>query len=218
MEIPKTQLDFFSRWINKNPTHEGHLVRDGIINESLYKEAKIKILYITKESNNPTQPEEDICKWLRDSIQSTFAIRLSEWSYGILNNFPKFDEIWETKSKPHEAIQKTAIINVKKIAGGSLPHYHEIKNSCITNRSLLVEQIELIQPNLIILGLSFWKELREQLFSNIVWQNSGYGIDIATTESYNLIDFYHPSSRNSGPASYSLLENIIKHNFPAFYK
>ena len=73
----------------------------------------------------------------------------------------------------------------------------------------LHEEIEIIDPEIIILGTS-WKKLRNFIFDKVDWRHSGYDVAIRKYNKAKVIDFYHPSSRNAPSAAYSLLQNIIK--------
>ena len=101
-------------------------------------------------------------------------------------------------------------MNVKKIGGGSLSEYENIINSVKKDFNFVHKEIEIIAPDIIILGLS-WKEVRTEVFPDLKdkWQDSGYDIAITRFNKAKVIDFYHPSSRNAPSASYSLLQNII---------
>lgn len=197
----------FDEWEYSNKEYKNKFVKDGINNEELFNKAKHKILFITKEPNNPKQEAGDFREWWKEKLAYSFSFRIAEWSYGILNNFPEYDEIWKD-NRPHDSIQQIAFMNLKKCGGGGSAEYDRMMNHANLNFTYLHKQIEIIQPDLIITGTS-WPELRNSIFQNIVWVPSGYGIEIAKFKQAKVIDFYHPSSRTPPSASYSLLQNII---------
>ncbi len=49
----------FESWEKETPEYTGKFIKDGINNEGLYKEAKTKVLFLTKEPNNPKQEAGD---------------------------------------------------------------------------------------------------------------------------------------------------------------
>lgn len=206
------QLDrLFDEWEETVPDYKDKFVRDGIIDEKLYTAATVKILYVTKEPNNPDQASGDFREWWKDEIVYTFSYRLAEWSYGLLNNFPQYDNIWTNKASAQRAIQSIALMNIKKSGGGGSADYPKMMEHVKANFNFLHRQIKIISPEIIILGTS-WNKLRDSLFPNISWRKSGYICSVGRHENARVIDYYHPSSRTPPAASYSLLQNIVQSN------
>ncbi len=201
----------FDEWEQTVSEYQGKFVRDGIINEQFYETASPKILFIAKEPNNPKQDAGDFREWWKEEIAYTFSYRLSEWSYGLLNNFPQYDDIWTKKGSALKAIQNIAFMNIKKSGGGGNSEYDRMIEHVKMNFNFLHRQIDIISPDIIITGTS-WNELRDGLFPNIKWTKSGYDILIGKHNNAKVIDYYHPSSRTAPAASYSLLQNIITHD------
>jgi len=206
----KTELlnELFDKWQKSVEEYKGHFIKDGIVDESKYNKASTKILFIAKEPNNPNQDEWDFRKWWQQPIKYTFSKRIADWSYGILNNFPQYDEIRKNEENTLEAIRSISFMNIKKSGGGGNSEYNRIAEHLEKNFELLHNQIDIISPDIIITGTS-WKELRHGLFPNVKWINSGYDIAIGKHKNSKVIDFYHPSSRNAPSAAYSLLQNVI---------
>ncbi|RIV44672.1 MULTISPECIES: hypothetical protein [Flagellimonas] len=198
----------FEKWENETPDYQGKFIKDGINNENLYLNAKTKILFLTKEPNNPKQEAGDFREWWKEGLKYTFSHRLAEWSYGILNNFPEFESMWYDKEGYKNAIFHVAFMNVKKIGGVGQSNYSEMEKHLIRNKEWLLKQIEIIEPQVIITGLT-WGRLRNILFDTVEWKSSGYNITIGRYNESKIIDFYHPSARNAAAASYSLLGNVI---------
>lgn len=207
----KTQQlnQLFEEWEQKVPEYLGKFVKDGILNEKLYNKAAHKILFIEKEPNNPGQEPGDFREWWKDNITHGFSFRIAEWAYGILNNFPEFDSIWENNAMYNEVIHKIAFMNIKKSGGKGVSDYNEMIKHLNQNIEFIHREIEIISPDIVITGVS-WPELLEELFPKLHWVKTGYQIKIARNKNYKIIDFYHPSSRTAPPASYCLLQNIIK--------
>jgi hypothetical protein len=101
-------------------------------------------------------------------------------------------------------------MNIKKNGGKSTSEYETIKKHIDQNFIFLQKEIDIISPEIIILGISFWRNLMDPLFPAVNWIKSGYDIFICKYNQYKIIDFYHPSSRNGPPASYSLLQNVVE--------
>lgn len=74
---------------------------------------------------------------------------ISRWTGGILNNFPEFEEIdeWSAKKKN---IKKISSINLKKTSGGASSNMSIINAYAHMDKELLLEQIDEIQPSIIV--------------------------------------------------------------------
>lgn len=200
--------DLFNTWENEYP--KGTFCRDGIINEQLFSNAEKKVLYITKEPNDPTQKQWDYREWYNKEISSyPFCYRITEWAYGILKGFPPIEEVWKDPDMAHYCLRSIAMMNIKKLGGGGSPNYDEMMKYAENDIPYLRKEISIINPDIIILGIITWKKLRNHLFNKEDWSHSGYDIAIGRYHNAKVIDFYHPSSRNAPSAAYSLLQNII---------
>jgi len=210
----KTELlnQLFFEWENNVDEYKDKFIKDGIIDEALYDEAPIKILFIAKEPNDNEQEESwDFRNLWQEEPKHIFSYRLAEWSYGIFNEFPQYDKIWKDAKEMHKALKSVAFMNIKKSGGGGNSEYEKMMKHLLMNLDFLHQQIDIISPDIIILGTS-WNELRNELFPNVKWDKSGYNLEIAKYKKATIIDFYHPSSRIAPAASYSLLQNVINSN------
>ena len=160
MQNKTEQLNqLFDEWEQAIPEYKDKFVRDGIINEKIYQTTSPKILFIMKEPNNPKQNPGDFREWWKDEIKYAFSYRIAEWSYGLLNNFPQFDDIWAKNDSAHDAIQHIAFINIKKSGGGGNSEYNRMIEHLKINFDFLYRQIAIISPDIIITGTS-WNKLR----------------------------------------------------------
>jgi len=198
-----------AKWEASNPLYVGKFIRDGIINEELYDSSPERILFIMKEPNNPTQQAGDFREWFKIEQTHSFTFRLMEWSYGILNDFPPYDEVWKDRTKLNQALFAVAFMNLKKTGGKGKSDWYEMTRHLREDKLFILEQIKIIEPTVIITGFS-WKELRDGLFEGVKWTKSGYDIEVGDFNGVPVIDFYHPSSRNAPAAAYSLLENVFR--------
>lgn len=203
----------FEDWRNRYKKAD-NFVKDGIINEALFESTSQKILFITKEPNDPKQEGTDFREWWKKEVFYGFSYRIAEWAFGILNNFPPYDEIWPKQngkyddSKGLEAIQSIAFMNIKKSGGVGIANNVTIGDHIEKYKDLIKKQISIIDPDIIVLGLS-WTAKSKLIFPGIKWIKSGYGIPVAKYDTYTVIDFYHPSARNGLAASYCLLKCIF---------
>lgn len=202
----------FNQWEAEIEDCKGKFVRDGIINEDEWSRTNPKILFIAKEANQyGKQAAGDFrVDWKNNDSNYPFAYRIAEWAFGILNNFPLFNRIFPTSPYYHELLQKISFLNIKKTGGIGNSSGAIIGQHCDLNHKFLLKEIEIINPDIIILSLSFNLNIPMKIFGDIEWQLSGYDIKVARWKNSRLIDFYHPSSRNGPAASYSLLQNVVQ--------
>lgn len=204
----------FDEWEHSIPEYKGMFVRDGIINEQQYESSSPKILFITKEPNNPDQKVGEVHDfrnwWNKGEIKYAFANRLAEWAYGIQHDFPEYDSILPDESSKQYSLQSIALMNLKKSGGGANADYNVIMTHLKRNYSFIHRQIEIISPDIIITAFSTWPDVTKYLFPDIKLLSSGYVIQVGRLNKIKIIDFYHPSSRTAAAASYCLLHNIFK--------
>lgn len=163
-----------------------------------------------KEPNDPNQESWDYRDWWNEEIYHGFAYRIAEWAYGVLNDFPPYDEIWpeNDSARAHHALKCIAFMNLKKSGGNGKSEEKQINKYVKRDKDLIQNQIDIINPEIIITGLT-WASTSELLFPHLDWKYSGYVIEITNYKGAKMIDFYHASSRNAPSASYSLLQNIV---------
>ena len=204
----KEKLDqLLTEWEEAIEIYQGKFKRDGIINETLYDKANKKILFITKEANDPSQGPGDFRVWWKEGIRKNFSKNIALWSHGILHDFPTYESA-NVKVNLDYAIKSIAFINIKKSGGKGRSSYYETLEHLKFNLKFLHRQISIIQPEIIILGLT-WAEHKNILFPDVEWKTNGYGIRLGIYGKITLVDFYHPSARMPSAASYSLLENVL---------
>lgn len=205
----KVELNkLFDEWENTFADYKGKFVKDGIINEQLYQSARTKILFVTKDPNDPDQTSWDLANLLNQSLSGNFAVRLAEWSYGILNDFPPLRPLTDYEAL-HKALRSTAVINLKKIGGESQAKMDEIFAHTTQNKSFLQRQIKLISPDIIIGGVGN-TQIWTLLFDGINLAYSEYDILVGKWDNIKIIDYYHPSYQVPRAMSYSLLQNIFR--------
>ncbi|RJO66030.1 MAG: hypothetical protein C4523_14225 [Myxococcales bacterium] len=115
------------------------LVRDGILNEEIYRKVRLKILFVLKEANSDTG--YDLCEFLKDRphFQTWFAV--ARWAAGLTNGFPDFDVVNE-KELWRKAFKGVAAINLKKTPGGRVAVQSEIERNADLTKDILRRQIK----------------------------------------------------------------------------
>lgn len=212
----------FAKWrqLTRAPIKNFHA--DGIVDEAAYDAAPVKLCFLMKEPNNPAKDDFgakfDFREWWRNEpIKGTFTKRISEWSYGILNDFPPYDDIGlaDSERATHEVRKSIALVNAKKTGGGGSSEYHSFMHAIGATEKqqdvvaeLVREELRIIDPQVVIMGLR-WGGLRRRLFPGVTWERSGYDVEVGEWEGCALIDFYHPSARTAPVAAYCLLEKVM---------
>ncbi len=204
------QLDvLFDEWVQRFPHLKGRIIKDGIIDETEYSKQKLKILFITKEPNDPGEGEWDFRKFWKSEIKYSFSHRISEWAFGLINSFPPIKEIPDLQEEKIKTMKKIAFINLKKTGGGAIANEEKITTTVKEQKDLLIREIKIINPDLIIGGIGIHNTaLWEILFPNIMFFDSGYDIEVAKYEKYQIVNYYHPSYRVPRAMSYALL-NLV---------
>ncbi|MCG8400358.1 MAG: hypothetical protein MJA84_02055 [Firmicutes bacterium] len=195
----------------------------------MFEKSFPKILFLTKEPNflaedTKTEEEPDYRTWWsnENGLYDRFTYRIAEWAHGMLNGFPEYDEIWPVisgnkydSSMALKALASIAFMNIKKSGGGGNSNQPEIDNYLKDHKSLILKQIEIIQPDIIIQGLTR-RSIVRGFYGDVVWHPTGYTIEVARFQyqgiNAKIIDFYHPSTRSSAAALYCLLEKVCKSN------
>ena len=168
------QLEKFANAIeyplNQNTKKKCKFVSDGIIDVKKYTKASPKILWILKEVNSANDDynvESDVRTFITEiwdeennklwnRLNQTFA-PIAYCTYGIFEK-KKWDDLPDINGdakKLLKHIPKIAFINVKKYAGRSVANKNEIQFFYNRYKDFLHEQIELINPDVIIFGGTF---------------------------------------------------------------
>ena len=135
----------FTEWKNEQKPEEAErMCLDGIVCEERYDNTNPKILFITKEPNNPDleEPGFDFREWwCNDEVKFVFSIRLCEWAYGIWNEFPPLEQ-YDAQAKrsniQSDTIRSIAFMNLKKVGGGGAADSGVIKAATLANLMLPV--------------------------------------------------------------------------------
>lgn len=188
-------------------------IKDGIVDEDEFEKQNPKLLFIGKEANydNPNESEYNYRSELRSQVKHRYNHRIAEWSYGIQNDFPPFDQIYCQQSEEKKAIKKVAVIEINKTGGRGKSDKQLLSEGFNKTVHLVKKEIEIIKPDIIISGL-YDKSLLLTLFPNINLKSSGYYIQVAKYYNFKVINFYHPSSQSVPAALYSFLQNVIRSN------
>ncbi|MFD2937863.1 hypothetical protein [Spirosoma flavum] len=188
-------------------------IKDGVNNPDLFAKQKTKVLFIAKEHNYIGDHDDqtyaaDYRVWSKQGIYLQFAHRLSEWAYGLMNNFPPYEQL--TNKNKHEALQSIAFINVKKASGNASANPEHICQYIIASQSLLHQQITTISPTLIVCCFRYDYYV-EILFDIKMKRANSNAYSLGKWDNMDIINFYHPSARKNKKVLYQQLAEAYQH-------
>ncbi len=207
IELEKLQEEL-DKEIDKIIGSDGRIAfKDGIINIDKYLDSELKIMWILKEPNSTEE-----LHW-RDEIGNlkTESGTKYGWagtfnpiiyvSFGILNN-QKWGQIPYTNDNPEiiDILQSIAFVNVKKTPGESVAFNNEIHEYHSKNKSLLLSQIKLYEPDVIICGNTFeyiGVDIKS-IFENLEFEkNELSGMSKYQNSTIIVVDAFHPNARKN---------------------
>jgi hypothetical protein len=207
--------ELFEKWEERRGTKK--FVRDGIINESAWREAKQHIVFLLKEINGAPQSftgkaaSEYRIDCSNPEYQRNFPLLcdkypwavVGQWAYGLLHlqSNPTFREADENRD---DACRQVAIVNLKKTAGGNASNNAEIRRYALQDKEFLQEQIALLRPDMVVCcGKGFVFPLAKEIFPDAaeaheigrLRQDSISRGRVFRGREAIWIDFVHPSMR-----------------------
>jgi hypothetical protein len=151
-------------------------IEDGIIcprKFGKHPKSKHRILWILKEANDPDGGGWSLIDFLATRVdESEGLFHYSRWaatfglvikvSYGLLNGFIDYDKIEKDLKKASESLDYIAVINIKKVPGGSQASLAKVAEEI--NPQLILKQINEINPDIVIGGNTLWILAKNNLF------------------------------------------------------
>lgn len=132
--------------------------KDGIICNEKFAGARWRILFVLKEPNHSYESHTggDIRTWFMEPEgRAGIMLRhqLAHWSHTLLNSLA--DDLTYHRTECKNALLQTAVINLKKVEGGSQADMGLVGWYASQDRCLLRSQIKSINPDLIVAGGTF---------------------------------------------------------------
>ena len=207
LEQLKERCDIISAQIEQlGAKTNSHVVIDGIIDIEKYLNAKHRILWVLKEANSEGVSWSYLDKfkdkeWLYKCGKSIPTIkRVIYTTYGILNDCQWCEIPDADVETAFYHLQGIALINIKKVPGGSVSEYGEIQKAYNENQELLRQQINTYNPTIIIFGntLQFFCESDFDGLETANKQTTEYGNEFYDTGEKLYIHTWHPAARGHG--------------------
>lgn len=163
--------DLLDAWENQFPTDKWHFNRDGIISSEHWDNVDVKVLFILKETNKAKQNVVDAIRralvtkssgWWRGKVLR----RVGRWAYGLINYSGTVPSFKDAKAYGKDTTWNIAYINMRKTAGGSRTNKKSFDVHVKEYAPYIRRQIELINPDIIVLGGTF-KVMRKHIFPEL---------------------------------------------------
>ena len=159
----------FKEWEKKVIGTDGdHFVKDGVICKNGWKEAKTKVLFILKETNDyegsiselinkavTIRPKSKL--WARPTFHN-----IGRWAYGLMNYPESINDYRNAHKSRKDALLSCSFINLKKTTGGRSVSKEKLEYHAEKYKNELRKQIEIIAPDIIVFGGTF-KTVRDQV-------------------------------------------------------
>lgn len=196
-----------------------HFVIDGVIDPEKYLNAKYRVLWILKEANSDNDSWSYLenfkrKEWLEKYGLSNPTLRKVIYTtYGILRNSEWSDIPSANEEAAFNSLQEIALINIKKMPGGSVAENNTIQEAYNEDHDLLKKQIEAYDANIVIFGGSF-KYFQKTDFKGL--ESAEKEITELGNHYYNTgeklyINSWHPSATNNTDKNYVLdIVQIVK--------
>ncbi|MEO3947886.1 hypothetical protein [Gorillibacterium sp. CAU 1737] len=191
-----------------------HYVYGGVVQEERYAEQKTKLLFLLKEVIDETKNDkwslvELIDKQIQEMKFLTIFKRLGELSYGFHHGFPPYNTGVTQPACIKEGLENLALINLKKTGGQNVSNMDEIRTHAFANKALLLQELEIIAPDLVICGGTF-DVICEVL--GVPYTHSDSGARVARYPNMLLVEFLHPGFYMLSPKIlYAYFKEVMTH-------
>jgi hypothetical protein len=215
----KKQKELFHEW-KQTPLHKNAVfISDGIIDIDKWLRSEKKIALFLKEAYGEKQ-DWDLSQLIREEWKgpktkmwwtvSYWLFLLQKTTKDYIPLFPDSDsEFNECK----DYLLSSAVINIRKSDGETSSNFETLKKYTEKDKKFLIQQIELINPDIILCGYTFnhLKELLGEVkpVPNTEWIYK-YGDRL-------IIDFWHPANQYPNRLCYytlgHLYQRVLSNNF-----
>lgn len=221
-------------------TKNTNFVNDGIVDNNLYAQQDLRILWILKETNDPKNQVTNLFDFLKNV--GSYNKWKNTWlpvlyvSYGLthpklidgeMDNFDLIkNQIFNEVKDPYFIFRKIAIININKRPGYNRISLKELKRKYYEFKDYIISQLKDIKPDVVICGNVYWVMWNELKDFYIESQESNYVTDYIVYNGKRLsekikvhynshrifIETYHPNQRKISRNIYyqSIISEIKK--------
>ena len=217
VSIFEREQELFERWAGdesfKRWAGDESFIPDGVACEETYLESTPKILFVLKETNDPSGRDGDLREFMRNGGTPKTWNNITRWVEGI-RNLPN-DTPWEVleyidEERRQKALRTIAAINLKKTPGGSTADEVRIRQAAENDKLYIKEQIKIYKADYVIFcGTSDifhcvvdQREVEWRRTGRRVWYHEPY------PDRY-MIKYYHPQAHYPHPLlHYGLVDAV----------
>lgn len=192
----------FREWEADNLNHgNNHFIDDGIVNESVWAEQKVKICFFLKEAYLSDEDKKNGLKWnlVKDTLNNGIIKKMwhsvAEWTYGVLNTTETVIPVYHnlTYEEKGDALRKIAVVNVKKSDGKPGSSWDNLVEVVNRDKCFIRKEIEIIKPDVLICGnnASLLRTIYDDKLTESEQLEKG---DFGWIDDMLIIDFYHPAN------------------------
>ncbi len=210
--IHEAENKLFASWAKKHK----RFVPDGVVQESSFSSAPLRILFLLKEVNDPEGGDWDLRTTLIDNSLPQTWNNAARWVFGLLHAppFPAFTSLPANIDQDFRNtwIQKIAVLNLKKTGGGSSAKPEDLLKFVRSDRDQIRQQLSLYDLDVTICGGTGWL-LQHFLTADELgnWRQASNGTAFVSTQLLGLtIDYYHPQARFPSNFLYTVLMDAVK--------
>jgi len=163
-----------NKWKNERFDSLKHkcFVWDGIIDYSTWFQNDLKLMFLLKEAySKDGEADWNIAIdgvaegrgifYVGNQANQGMQNRIAEWAFGIESamvgkeNITIEEALENDREKPRQSMMKSAWVNIQKIDGKSSSNIDNLLEVAKRDKDLLLEQLDLINPNIIFCGKTF---------------------------------------------------------------
>lgn len=211
MNIIDEEMKIFSQLKEQNPD----IIQDGIIDESKYINAPVKIAYILKEANGGKG--WSLAEFISGGGRRQTWDNVARWTEGIFKIDKELKWTYlesQNEKRRLEYLKYICAVNIKKTSGSYVSNSNEIKKAAVLNGEIITKQINLYAPDIIICcGTA--DEFIKLYFKNtaINWNMTSRGIWYAKNGTSTVISYLHPQARVKDCILYYGIVDAVKEIF-----
>jgi hypothetical protein len=203
--------------IKEKENRQDYPIYDGIVDIDRYLSVSPKILWILKEPYDDFDKDGKPCGGSWSITEDVFACAeksgnkppfatIAYVTYSVFNNFVKYSEMDYVTEDPRiwEALKNIAYINVNKFPGKKRSDSEIIASYYQKNRELLKNQIDAINPDIVIAGNILYLFYEDFDLTKLDLKSGGPGksAEFCQKDGRLFINAYHPSYWGIKPSKY----------------
>jgi hypothetical protein len=203
--------ELMNRWKAKGLHINQEFIEDGIIDLNRWEATNRKVLVLLKEAYGGYG---DLCSWIRDEWKGPkykLWWTASYWLYALQKlsgkNIPPFPKEKGQFDECVDFLLSSAVVNIKKSKGETTSSAKDLEKYVMEDHDLLWEQIELIDPTIILCGYTF-----DQF--RLIWRDNVLPVGktdfIFRAGKYLVINWWHPANRYPDELCYYTLCAVLQ--------